>query len=224
MSSPGTGDGAHLHRRNRERISIRNLTLQQSSSIPSTSPSFASPSATNTPFLSLSNRSSSGDKGYQLTIMQEPVTGAAHGAHYLSRVPLAPALIIRLDVLDRAQRRIIPDDEIPFFVCTIQLLDENAFPVRDPPDDPINASAQPSAQRLLYGSLVSSPYSLVDLSGQRGLFFIFPDVSVRVEGKFRLGIATQPFTVVNQGSYSAPRESRVHEVVCGYTDEMDINS
>jgi Velvet factor len=80
------------------------------------------------------------------------------------------------------------DDEIPFFVCTIQLLDENAYPVRGPPDDPTNLSTQPSAQRLLYGSLVSSSYSLVDLSGQRGIFFVFPDVSVRIQGKFRLGI------------------------------------
>ncbi|KAG8754258.1 hypothetical protein FRC14_005239 [Serendipita sp. 396] len=233
MSSPGAGDGSPLYKRNRERISIRNLTLQQPTSIPSASTSFASPSAPHAPFLSLSNRTTSGGKGYQLTIMQEPVTGAAHGAHYLSRVPLAPALIIRLDILDRAQRRVTADDEIPFFVTTIQLLDENAVPVRDPPDDPINTSAQPSAQRLLYGSLVSSPYSLVDLSGQRGLFFIFPDVSVRVEGKFRLGVSltrlrdhemtlissgyvtplaqiyTQPFTVVNQGSYVAPASTQL---------------
>jgi hypothetical protein len=81
------------------------------------------------------------------------------------------------------------DDEIPFLVSTIQLLTEHSLPIQDPPDDPGNATAQLSAQRLLYGSLVSSPYSLVDLSGQRGVFFIFPDVSVRLEGRYRLGVS-----------------------------------
>lgn len=81
------------------------------------------------------------------------------------------------------------DDEIPFFVSTIQLLTEHSLPIRDPPDDPRNATAQLSAQRLLYGSLVSSPYSLIGLNGQSGVFFIFPDVSVRLEGKYRLGVS-----------------------------------
>lgn len=76
---------------------------------------------------------------------------------------------------------------MPFFVATIRLLDENGFSIRDPPDEPSHASAQ--QKRLLYGSLVSSPYSLYDLNGQRGTFFLFPDVSVRLEGKYRLGVS-----------------------------------
>jgi len=44
-------------------------------------------------------------------------------------------------------------------------------------------------QRLLYGSLVSSSYSLIDLNGQHGIFFMFPDVSIRVEGRYRLGVS-----------------------------------
>lgn len=79
------------------------------------------------------------------------------------------------------------DDELPFFVATIRLIDENGHPIRDPPDEPSHASAQ--QKRLLYGSLVSSPYTLFDLSGQKGTFFLFPDVSVRLEGKYRLGIS-----------------------------------
>ncbi|CAG7846902.1 Mitochondrial import inner membrane translocase subunit tim23 [Serendipita indica DSM 11827] len=153
--------------RNRERISIRGLTHSATTQAQAPLPS---PTA-NVPFLSVSRRSTSGSKGYQLVILQEPTAGAAHGSQYLSRVPLAPALIIRLDVLDPSQRRLQVygplilgknDDEIPFFVCTIQLLDENALPVRDPPDEPSSASAQPSAQRLLYGSLVSSPRQYQD--------------------------------------------------------------
>lgn len=230
MSSPRTGDDTHnVYKRNRERISIRGLTHSATTQAQAPLPS---PTA-NVPFLSVSRRSTSGSKGYQLVILQEPTAGAAHGSQYLSRVPLAPALIIRLDVLDPSQRRLQVDDEIPFFVCTIQLLDENALPVRDPPDEPSSASAQPSAQRLLYGSLVSSPYSLVDMNGQRGIYFMFPDVSIRTEGKYRLGISltrlrdhemtliqsgfvsplaqvsTQPFTVVNQRNYVAPPRTQL---------------
>jgi hypothetical protein len=79
------------------------------------------------------------------------------------------------------------DDEMPFFVATIRLLDENRIPIRDPPDEPTHASAQ--QKRLLYGSLASSPYSLFDLNRQKGTFFLFPDVSVRLEGKYRLGVS-----------------------------------
>ncbi|CCA71359.1 hypothetical protein PIIN_05298 [Serendipita indica DSM 11827] len=252
MSSPRTGDDTHnVYKRNRERISIRGLTHSATTQAQARRhrdydsrtrshqhhlryDPIALPSPTaNVPFLSVSRRSTSGSKGYQLVILQEPTAGAAHGSQYLSRVPLAPALIIRLDVLDPSQRRLQVDDEIPFFVCTIQLLDENALPVRDPPDEPSSASAQPSAQRLLYGSLVSSPYSLVDMNGQRGIYFMFPDVSIRTEGKYRLGISltrlrdhemtliqsgfvsplaqvsTQPFTVVNQRNYVAPPRTQL---------------
>jgi hypothetical protein len=45
-------------------------------------------------------------RGYRITILQEPRTGAAHGLHYLSRVPLAPALIARLDVVDMTNRQL----------------------------------------------------------------------------------------------------------------------
>ncbi|PVG03149.1 hypothetical protein CPB86DRAFT_855839, partial [Serendipita vermifera] len=194
----------------------------------------SSSSATNNRFLAISGRSTSGNKGYRITIVQQPSTGAAHGLYYLSRVPLAPALIVRLDVVDMTNHVLPVDDEIPFFVSTLQLLDENGFPIRDPPDDPKLASAQPSAQRLLYGSLVSSPYSLVDLSGRRGIYFMFPDVSIRVEGKFRLGVSltrlrrdhemtlissgfvaplaqvyTDVFTVTSQAEYVAPPNTQL---------------
>lgn len=227
MSSSRTGrDTPNMFSRNRERISIRSLTSQ-----PHITPSASSPP--NARFVSLNGRSSSGSKSYRLSVLQEPKTGAAFGPYYLSRVPLAPALIVRLDVFDMTNRQLQADDEIPFFVCTIQLLDENAYPVPDPPDDPTNASTQPSAQRLLYGSLVSSPYSLVDLGGQRGNFFVFPDVSVRIEGKFRLGISlsrlrdhemslissgyvtpvaqayTDVFTVIGQSKYVAPPSTQL---------------
>ena len=41
----------------------------------------------------------------------------------------------------------------------------------------------------LYGSLVSSPQTFRDLHGRQGTYFLFPDVSVRIRGRFQLSVA-----------------------------------
>jgi hypothetical protein len=41
---------------------------------------------------------------------------------------------------------------------------------------------------ILYGSLVSSLNHLEDHNGNMGLFFLFPDVSIRWRGRFQLGV------------------------------------
>lgn len=46
--------------------------------------------------------------------------------------------------------------------------------------------------RNLVGSLVASAVKLYDPQGQLGIFFIFQDLSIRLEGKYRLG-----FTLVD---------------------------
>ena len=38
------------------------------------------------------------------------------------------------------------------------------------------------------GSVVSSLYRLKDPSGKDGAFFVFPDLSVRMEGRYRLKV------------------------------------
>ena len=42
---------------------------------------------------------------------------------------------------------------------------------------------------ILYGNLVSSVDQLEDLQGNLGLFFLFPDVSIRWRGQYQLGIS-----------------------------------
>jgi hypothetical protein len=78
------------------------------------------------------------------------------------------------------------DDELPFFVAHLQLLTENAVPIQEPPSNPPPVT---SSQRLLYGSLVANPQAFLDQQGCRGYFFLFPDVSLRVRGRYRLGIS-----------------------------------
>lgn len=40
----------------------------------------------------------------------------------------------------------------------------------------------------LYGNLVSTVEQLEDLQGNMGLFFLFPDVSIRSRGRYQLGV------------------------------------
>lgn len=42
--------------------------------------------------------------------------------------------------------------------------------------------------RSTAGSIVSSLYHLKDTEGKNGAFFIFPDLSVRMEGTYRLKV------------------------------------
>lgn len=41
---------------------------------------------------------------------------------------------------------------------------------------------------ILYGNLVSVVEQLEDLQGNMGLFFLFPDVSIRWRGRYQLGV------------------------------------
>ncbi|KAI9209008.1 uncharacterized protein BJ171DRAFT_419202, partial [Polychytrium aggregatum] len=42
--------------------------------------------------------------------------------------------------------------------------------------------------RSTTGSIVSSLYRLKDLDGKEGAYFVFPDLSVRMEGSYRLKV------------------------------------
>ena len=102
--------------------------------------------------------------------------------HYVSfelTLHLGPPLISACQSLYR-------DDELYFFVANLQLLTEDAVPIQEPPP---NSPSVVSSQRLLYGSLVANPQEFFDEQGDRGYFFLFPDVSLRVCGRYRLGIS-----------------------------------
>ncbi|KAJ3036862.1 hypothetical protein HDV00_002345 [Rhizophlyctis rosea] len=62
--------------------------------------------------------------------------------------------------------------------------DDSPSPSATPTTPNVNAFS-PYTQILL-GSLVSPCYMLNDANGERGLYFVFPDVSVRTSGQYRL--------------------------------------
>lgn len=82
----------------------------------------------------------------------------------------------------------ISHGELPFLVAHLALLSENGSQIIDTSPDNDQPVLSPS-QRLLYGSLVSSPHLLQNQQGHPGTYFIFPDVNVRNCGRYRLKIS-----------------------------------
>ncbi|KAF8899603.1 velvet factor, partial [Gymnopilus junonius] len=125
-------------------------------------------------------------RSYHLEIVQHPLRTAEFGAAYLSRVPLTPPIIAQLTVRDPSGNSIVPEAELPFLVAHLSLhsadgstpLDAGSFIGRGISQNP----------PTLYGHLVSTVEQLEDLQGNMGLFFLFPDVSIRQRGRYQLGV------------------------------------
>ncbi|KAF8603777.1 hypothetical protein BDV93DRAFT_124524 [Ceratobasidium sp. AG-I] len=126
---------------------------------------------------------------YILEIVQSPERTAEFGNAALSRLPLAPPLVVQLTVRNQSGNVIpIRHGELPFLVAHLSLLSENGVENVDVSPSGGQVSISPS-QRLLYGTLVSSPHLLQNQQGQPGTYFIFPDVSVRNCGRYRLRVS-----------------------------------
>ena len=80
----------------------------------------------------------------------------------------------------------IPTDcregESSFLVAHLSLIPVPEGGVRSPQ----TKLSDPTSQ--LYGSLVSSPQTFRDLHGRQGTYFLFPDVSIRIRGRFQLSV------------------------------------
>ncbi|KAI6015998.1 velvet factor-domain-containing protein [Pisolithus microcarpus] len=153
---------------------------------------------------------------YELDVVQHPQRTAEFGAA----------------TLDRFGNSIIPEVELPFLIAHLSLYSDDGTRSLDMGRSP-GSNSPP--RRLLYGNLVSSPQKLRDLSGRLGLYFLFPDVSIRWRGRFQLGISllrlseidasgamslasegivlaaarTRPFDVLTHENYVAPPTTRL---------------
>lgn len=74
-------------------------------------------------------------------------------------------------------------DEITRLICQVSLLTqegENA--------DMITLQPNQNPKRMLYGTLTATATQLLDIKQRLRTFFIFPEISIRSKGKFRLNI------------------------------------
>jgi len=158
-------------------------------------------------------------RSYHLDVVQHPQRTAEFGSASLSRLPLAPPIVVQLIVRDRFGNVIIPEMELPFLVAHLSLFSDDGTRPLDMGTAP-NGDAPP--RRLLYGNLVSSPQKLRDLQGRLGLYFLFSDVSLRWRGRFQLGIsllrisqtdASGVMSVASQGTVLAQAQTRPFDVL-----------
>ncbi|PWN40948.1 hypothetical protein IE81DRAFT_292614, partial [Ceraceosorus guamensis] len=149
-------------------------------------------------------------RSYRLHIRQQPTHGRMFGFRSRERRPLDPLPIVELTIRDR-------NGEIDWFLIT-----DVAHK-----DELVSSSANPSAtmpqSRLLEGKLASSGHIVKDLDGERACFFLFPDLSVRVESMaslhfslLRLGgpagrvvaeVTSDPFQIHSPRTYPGIGES-----------------
>ncbi|KAJ3731703.1 velvet factor, partial [Lentinula guzmanii] len=121
---------------------------------------------------------------YRLEVVQQP-QGAAEFANYsLSRLPVTPPIIVRLSIQDASGNPVVPEAELPFLIAHLSLYNDSRLEGVD--RNPTQGGYSPAS--ALYGNLVSSVEQLEDLQGNRGLFFLFPDVSIQWRGRYQLGI------------------------------------
>lgn len=80
---------------------------------------------------------------------------------------------------------IYSEPDLPFFIAHLSLYSPDGMTLLD--DRRGNGAFPPD--RLLYGNIVSSPHSLRNLHGSPGIYFLFPDVSVRFRGLYSLRIS-----------------------------------
>ncbi|CDH55318.1 velvet factor [Lichtheimia corymbifera JMRC:FSU:9682] len=117
---------------------------------------------------------------YELVVCQQPLHARMCGFGEKDRRPIDPPPIVKLIVQQEQGPVDVQTLQTPFFVLHVTLWSADRVEERNIISNP------PKCTRVLMGSLVSSPSLLKDPSGEQGLYFAFPDLSIRTEGRYTL--------------------------------------
>lgn len=134
---------------------------------------------------------------YGIFCRQQPVHARMCGFGEKDRRTLDPPPIVECFEIDDLGRRLSDPPRDPYLTLHVTLWNDDCSDERN-----LIATSQikreqlragdevqvPGAKitRVLMGSLVASPTKLEDDFGNRGAFFVFPDLSIRTEGSYRL--------------------------------------
>ncbi|EKM50416.1 uncharacterized protein PHACADRAFT_263692 [Phanerochaete carnosa HHB-10118-sp] len=121
---------------------------------------------------------------YRLEIVQHPSRAAEFGSSTLTRLAVAPPLIAQLYFCEQTSPDDFDESELPFLIAQLSLYSADGSTALDI----IGPGGQTPSRQLLYGNLVSSPHILRNLQGRQGVYFLFPDVSIRIRGRFQLHV------------------------------------
>ncbi|KAI9323443.1 velvet factor [Dichotomocladium elegans] len=120
------------------------------------------------------------NRTYELVVCQQPLHARMCGFGEKDRRPIDPPPIVQLIVREDGQPADIKTLQTPFFVLHVTLWSADREEERNIISNP------PKYTRVLMGSLVSSPSLLKNPEGEQGLYFAFPDLSIRTEGQYTL--------------------------------------
>ncbi|KAI8894985.1 velvet factor [Globomyces pollinis-pini] len=127
---------------------------------------------------------------YKLQILQQPIRAKVFPLDDKQRRPVDPPPILELIVDGNLKTEI--NFRAPFLTCMCSLWDEERKVNYTHVDFVrIVSTSEGNLEKIekvdyLMGSLVSPSYNLIDLNGLDKVYFIFPDISVRKEGKYCL--------------------------------------
>ncbi|KAI8367430.1 velvet factor-domain-containing protein [Choanephora cucurbitarum] len=178
-------------------------------------------------------RPSQKSKKYKLIVIQNPIRARCCGFGEKDRRPIDPPPILQLFIErpDGTLQNANEDDcNISLFVVQCDLYSEDCKEQRGHVYNPSSSSSvasnastserfipttgalltfqEPTPTRSLMGAVVSNAYQLADQNNKPGIFFIFQDLSVRIEGRFCLKFmfinlsAGDPLTMSTQVSDS----------------------
>ncbi|KAB8276587.1 velvet factor-domain-containing protein [Aspergillus minisclerotigenes] len=124
---------------------------------------------------------------FQLIIRQQPTRARVAGVKEKDRKPVDPQPIVQFQVIEQGTYLAQHYLQSPYYFMCCSLFDPlNDVPIPVPPST------------ALTGTLVSSLHRLKDEDNSEGGFFVFSDLSVKLEGSFRL-----KFTLFEMGEGSA---------------------
>lgn len=142
--------------------------------------------------------------GFELFCRQQPLHARMCGFGEKDRRPLDPPPIVQCFLLDSFGKRMTEPPRDPFLTVHATLWNEDGSDERNlietsfsrkPSTESVRENdGRPAGEskgktrlsRVLMGSLVASPILLEDEHGVLGSFHIFPDLSIRTEGSYRL--------------------------------------
>ncbi|KAI8090791.1 velvet factor [Thamnidium elegans] len=152
-------------------------------------------------------RPSQKSKKYKLVIIQNPVRARCCGFGEKDRRPIDPPPILQLFIEkpDGSLQNAHEDESnLSLFVVQCDLVSEDGKEQRSHVFNPSSATSPPTSSesvpttgtlltfhdpaptRSLMGAVVSNAYQLTNGENKPGIFFVFQDLSVRIEGRFRL--------------------------------------
>ncbi|KAL2755497.1 hypothetical protein ACRALDRAFT_1082293 [Sodiomyces alcalophilus JCM 7366] len=138
-----------------------------------------SPSSTTLSDFNAQVVTSTGDPDYVLSIIQHPIHGRVHNGKDKDRKPIDPPPVVRLQVSPgRDPAGVYLTNPYHFVMCHLIDVGEK--------DSKGQAIEKPVEGNKLIGTIVSSLHRLKDVQNQDVAYFVFSDVSVKVEGLFKL--------------------------------------